>query len=331
MVEAPVLDPRVVEEARFLSCVACNYVSLLQGAGAVNIRWALGQSFAFRFRRDGDGVGYDYLAADLFETIAGETGFTAVEAFASDAADLEWRVADICASGRGVLLFGNGRHMAWTPFFGREDVEHTVIVRAIAEGRAAIEDTYVNNTKYGRAQPVAGVIDVGDFAAMCRDVPGHGDFHMVSFVSEAAGRVVDRDHVVGVLGRNGRAYLASIARGEGLAACAAFLAAQTLTAPLLETVTLLLWEGVRAREHHLALLQDAALPLGGAERAELVAALETAIVPKWRKLNEIAFLVYRRFALGKADLSGLTRLLTELAEDEARFARLSIAVGGGDG
>jgi len=312
------------EDAQFLTCITCNYYAILKFLRAANVSAALAQNFYFEFRsNDLLDLSYSFEKHSNEENISNWTGFASEVFHAQDVGDFLDCVEGKLQRDNPVLCFGNGFNMAWTPFYQKEDVEHSFIITCYdrIEGRVQIVDCYVNNTKYGKAVPVTCWIEVTLLDDILRNVPGHTDYKLLYFVNGVKPGNIDQDAIAVIFKRTRDEYLAAVDQNIGLNRLINTLASRDGSKELITQLSLLFWLGLRSREYYLRWLGKVYIDFPNLPLHGIIQQVEANILPKWKKLNEITFILSKRSERGIVSLEAVIELMKSVYIDETRFVQ----------
>lgn len=312
MVEVPAFQPDRVD-VRLLDCVAVNVAVLLQLEGAPDLRTPF--AFEWHFALDA-ATGMPALErSPLAARVLATTGF-ALEVRVAAADEVVDACAAIARGGGRALVLGDAVAMPWQPYFGRESMEHTFVVdrHDEANDRFHIVDAYANATEWGEAAPTQLELGRGELTAAIAALrsPAAGTWMTLERRPAPTGwdpLAAIRDNaaaMAGQAGEIGRFHAAALAGHRDGEAMKGF--------------SLACWLVHRARALHALWLADVAAAHAWAAGGELAAAFEREVVGRWRRVNELAYLVYRRARLGKAPPMACFDALAEIEAVERRLA-----------
>ncbi|MEV7552180.1 hypothetical protein AB0N89_21425 [Amycolatopsis sp. NPDC089917] len=281
---------------------------MLAQAGVVDIRTPFAHQWAFRTIEDvHTGVMVDLPPRARVRSVRRFTGFWPEWRPIGNIAEAieEWR--DELRDGRAVAVTGDAFRMPWLPYYENEHMTHGFVVEGVGDGREPqihVVDPYENVTHWGRAEPLATKIALGDL--------GHALDQGSWATLRSSGTREPIDPVREVLSN---CEAIDGAHREGTVA--AFLGAhQELTAEALKRLTLETWLLTRDRELHALWLADQGTPV-----EDFALAMAEDVVPKWRKLRELTYVAVRRAEAGRSVPATVTDALAAALDAEARTAR----------
>lgn len=291
------LLPRV--DSAHLDCVSDDLALLLAHAGVADVRSPFAADWRLDIAPDAEGLPrVDLPPTDQAGILARHTGFTPRWhdlADDLDAAVPRWR-AELDA-GRPVLVVGDAYHLPWLPYHHNEHMPHGFVVEGVDDELVAdVVDPYDNNTRYGRASPVATRARVTDLVLSAWAV------------LDRVGRPEPPDPA-----RQVRRNAAAIAAADSARFPAAHAA---LDVPALENLALQTWLLARNRSLH-------GLWLAEHVPGELPGLFDAEVVAGWRRVTEATYLALRRVHGGRAaPRSALTALDDVLARERAVAQRI---------
>lgn len=295
-------------DSAYLDCVWDTVALLLAQAGVVDIRTPFAHQWTFRTIEDVDtGVMVDLPPSERVRSVGRFTGFQPEWRRIGSVTEVieEWR--EELRAGRAVAVTGDAFRMPWLPYHENEHMTHGFVVEGVDEGREPqihVVDPYENVTKWGRAEPLATKIALGDLG------------HALDQGSWAALRPSGTPEPVDPV----REVLANCEAIDGAhreGAVAAFLGShQTSSAEALRRLTLETWLLTRDRELHALWLADQ-----GTAVADFAAAMAEEVVPRWRKLRELTYIAVRRAEAGRSVPATVTDALAAALDAEASTAR----------
>jgi len=295
-------------DSPYLDCVWDTVALLLAQAGVVDVRTPFAHSWCFRTIEDVDtGVMVDLPPRAREESVERFTGFCPDWRRIGSVAEAigEWR--EELRSGRAVAVTGDAFRMPWLPYHEKEHMTHGFVVEGVEDGREPrihVVDPYENVTRWGRAEPLATKISLGDLG------PALDQGSWATLRSSGTPEPVDpvREVLANCEAIDG-------AHQEGTVA--AFLGAhQEMTAEALRGLTLETWLLTRDRELHALWLAEQ-----GAAVEDFAGAMAEDVVPKWRKLRELTYVAVRRAEAGRSVPTTVTDALAAALDAEARTAR----------
>jgi Butirosin biosynthesis protein H, N-terminal len=265
-----------------LDCVCDNVALLLAHAGVEDVRTPFALDWRFDLvERPGGLPRLDLPPAGLPELLAERTGFT-VEWRPVDgleAAVEDWREA--LGRGEPVLVVGDAFDLPWVPYHGHKHLDHGFVVEGLEDGVAHVVDAYDNVTQWGRAEPLATTVPVGELAAALE----HGKWTLLTRVGDAA--PLDLDERLA-------ANAAAILEAEADGAYRRFVEAhREPDEPTLDNLTLQTWLLARNRSLHARWLA------GQEDLGDLAERFETEVVAAWRRAAETAYMALRRVSAGR--------------------------------
>jgi hypothetical protein len=265
-----------------LDCVCDNVALLLAHAGVEDVRTPFALDWRFDLvERPGGLPRLDLPPAGLPELLAERTGFT-VEwrpVGGLEAAVEDWREA--LGRGEPVLVVGDAFDLPWVPYHGHKHLDHGFVVEGLEDGVAHVVDAYDNVTQWGRAEPLATTVPVGELAAALE----HGKWTLLTRVGDAA--PLDLDERLA-------ANAAAILEAEADGAYRRFVEAhREPDEPTLDNLTLQTWLLARNRSLHARWLA------GQEGLGDLAERFETEVVAAWRRAAETAYMALRRVSAGR--------------------------------
>ncbi|MBX7098030.1 MAG: hypothetical protein K1X89_09980 [Myxococcaceae bacterium] len=298
---------------KLLDCLEVNVAALLELRGAPDLR----APFACEWHFD---VEPGQLSPVLERTplasrLAATTAFT-LEVRQSTPARVLADCLPLVRSGQRVLVRGDAMSMDWLPYFGRESMDHSLVLESVdPDGRRLqVLDAYDNVTEWGEASPVRLQVDA---SLVERAVGSLGTPFAGWWATLEPKPTAPRFDAFQVLRANAEAMASHAgriarfrdtafeARGDGEA---------------MKRFSLACWLVHRARTLHGLWLGDLAAG-GWTEGTSFARSFQDEVAGRWKRVNELAYLVYRRARLGKPAPQVVFDVLGELEAVERDHAQ----------
>jgi hypothetical protein len=205
-------------------------------------------------------------------------------------------MAEMLASGRPFIAYGDSYHMPWLPYFGWEASPHPFIIEGVeADGTVLIVEAYTNSTPKGKVIPGPARVTADDFGTLLRALPPDRAGEVITLESRREPAELD---VIATLEANARAIVQSVRDGRELTAFAAQGRASVTDVAEMARFDLSCWEVMRARCCHSAWLARLAGRRPEIMPASLAREFETTIAESWRRASQFAFIGSQRLKRG---------------------------------
>ncbi|SFW81396.1 hypothetical protein SAMN04489730_5170 [Amycolatopsis australiensis] len=299
-------------DSAYMDCVSDVVALLLAHAGVADVRTPFVYQWAFRVVGGTGGV----LEPDLpprarDRSVARFAGLRPKWSPIGPVAECveSWRHEIGC--GNAVAVTADAYFLPWLPYFGKEHMEHGFVVEGVEGGREAllhVVDPYENRTRWGQASPTTTKITLGDL--------GHALDRGAWGVLEPCGPAEPLDPEREVRA-NCEAVLASHADGTMAAFAGQY---RDPDAAALHRLALQSWLITRDRQLHALWLRE----LPGTPAPGFSRAFDETVLPRWQKLQEIAYVAIRRVEAGRAAPPAVHAALEAALTAEAELARTSL-------
>lgn len=306
-------------DSAYLDCLNDNLAVLLLHAGVADVR----TPFACQWHFDVDPERPE-------ETLAVER--TPAEALVREQTGcaLEWRqfeddqfmavIAPLVRDRRPALIIGDAYFTPWLPYFGREHMEHSFIIDGVSDDQRLLHvvDAYANKTEWGEATPTESYLPSMALERVIRalDTARAGSYLTVERVAPPP--PLD---LAGLLRGNAAQILASLRERDLLGRFSRHYADRASDAAAIKRFVLDCWLIARSRAIHGLWLADVARERPDLLDAALAGAFAREVVAPWQRVNEFAYILFRRVSLGRAAPDACFRMLEQTIQpNEIRIA-----------
>jgi hypothetical protein len=221
-----------------------------------------------------------------------------------------------------VLIFGDAYFMPWLPYFGREHMEHTFIVDGVSADQRLLHlvDAYANKTEWGEASPTETYLPALALARIVQslDTARSGAFLLVKQAEQPA--TIDWAALLRSNAAQIRAQLHDKAR---LSVFSQQYARTIADVAAIKQFVLDCWLIARSRALHGRWLADVARDQPDLLDAAFVETFAQDVVAPWQRVNEFAYILFRRVSQGRAAPDACFRMIEQtLQPNEVRVAEL---------
>lgn len=306
-------------DSAYLDCLNDNLAVLLLHAGVADVRtpFACQWHFAIDPERPEDTLSVERAPAEAL--IREQTGCA-----------LEWRqfeddqfvaaIAPLVRDRRPALVIGDAYFTPWLPYFGREHMEHSFIIDGLSDdGRLLhVVDAYANKTEWGEATPTESYLPSMALERIIRALDTARAGSYLTIEQSGPPPPLDLD---GLLRENAAQILASLRDRDLLGHFSRHYAGRTGDAAAIKRFVLDCWLVARSRALHGLWLADVARDRPDLLDTALADAFAQEVVAPWQRVNEFAYILFRRVSLGRAAPDACFRMLEQTIQpNEIRVA-----------